>query len=119
MNTMTIDDVVREAKSRSAAIEVLQSEFKDENQIVVLRQWDVPHGVRERGILYFVSDDGPRVFSIKYIQYKKLIDVGDWVIKTGPYRDWSDFFMCADEKYIGLRDDEIVALVHIDREILL
>jgi len=119
MNTMTIDDVIKEAESRAAAIEISSAEFKNKEQVTIIRQWDVPYGVRSRGIIYFRHKDGTRAFSIKYIQYKKLIDVSEYFITSGPYRDWSDFFNCMYEKYTGLRDDEIVALIHIDKEIML
>jgi len=124
MNTMTIDDIISEASTRSAVIPIGVDPIKTRRVLIVIRQSDVPVGLKDKGVIRFfdVGDRKNRAFRVSAIQYMKFADIDDSEMSGcvgGPYRNWVDFLREMEDEYAHFSASEIMALIWIGEEILL
>ena len=123
MNTMTLDDVLKEAESRDAAISLYSSSFDSKRPIVFFRPSDVPRGLGDRGILRLsaFSSVNYRLFRISAIQQMRFCDISDAEMNmlSTHFRDWGDFVESLNEMYEHFSTSEIISLVWIGEEIIL
>jgi len=118
MNTMTLDDVIKDAKSRDAILEPDMNLFSIGSELIVIRQSDAPSGIAKRGVVNF----GGKIFKVDAVQHKKFSDLDTrevFGISMRRFRNWMDIFNHMCDRYSHFSETEIVALIWVGDEIVL